>query len=283
VTVTYRGEIHDQRKASNKQGKRSYTRVFLLTTDSRSDGAFTVGSNVSLPVIGSAFPDDANAVCKSIDVACVDGFTKWHVTCNYDDTYQVESTPTNDETRISWSSEIFQREAWKDKDGDGVLNSAGDPFNPPVMRDDARTVCRIVQNASSVPTYVLTYPNCVNSTSFTIDGVSVAARYAKISNVGVSEERRRNGTVYREVTIEMHIRNETWDFEILDAGFREFDPADSTKRILITNDDGTDITEPACLDGSGAKVATPTPANAVFGTFRVYTELNYVGTIPGCT
>jgi hypothetical protein len=283
MTVTYLGEIPEARKAKNQEGRRSYTRAFKLESDSKADTAFDVGSNGSLPVIGSAYPDDANAVCKSLSVSCQQGYKYWIVTAEYNDTYQVESTPTNDETRISWSSEIFQREAWKDKDGNGVLNSAGDPFNPPVIRDDARTVCRIVQNASSVPTYVLTYPNCVNSTSFTIDGVSVAARYAKISNVGVSEERRRNGTVYREVTIEMHIRNETWDFEILDAGFREFDPADSTKRILITNDDGTDITEPAILDGSGAKVDDPTPADAVFGSFRVYTELNFVGTIPGCT
>lgn len=285
MTATLQGEQAEGRKAKNTRGQRSYTRVFKVESDSTSDTAFDVGSATGLPVIGDAFPDDANAFCKSISVSCQAGYKHWLVTCEYDDTYEIDnaSTPADDETRISWTSELFQREAWQDKDGNGVLNSAGDPFNPPVMRDDHRTVCRIVKNATSVPAYVLTFPNVVNSAAFTIDGVSVGQRYAKISNVAVSEVRRRNGTAYREVTIEMQIRNQAWDFEILDAGFRRLDPSDSTKRILCVDDDGVAVTEPALLDGSGAQVANPGPTNAVYESFRVYSEANYVGTIPGCT
>lgn len=281
---TLLGEWAERRTAVNDRGRRTYSRTFKIDSDSKSDTAFDIGSVSGLPVIGDAFPDDANAFCKRISVSCQAGYKYWTVQCDYDDTYDnANTTPSDDETQISWSSELFQRPAWKDKDGDAVLNSAGDPFNPPVMRDDHRTVCRIVKNASTVPTYVLTYPNAVNSTAFTIDGVTVAQRYAKISNVAVSEAKRRNGVVFRTVNIEMQIRNQTWDFEILDAGFRRLDPSDSSDRILIVNDDETLPTDPVLLDGSGAVLSDPDTTNAVFGTFRVYEELNFIGTIPGCT
>jgi len=281
MTGTLLGEWAERRTAVNNRGQRKYSRTFKIESDATSDTAFDIGSVAGLPVLGDAFPDDANAYCKQISVSCQAGYKYWTVQCDYDDTYDNSgSTPANDDIQISWSSELFQRPAWKDKDGNGVLNSAGDPFNPPVMMDDHRTVCRIMKNVTTVPTYVLTFPNVVNSSAFTIDGVTVAQRYAKISNVAVSEVKRRNGTTYRSVTVEMQIRNTEWDFEILDAGFRE---VDGTDRIRITNTDGTDITDPALLDGAGNKIDDPEPADAVFETFRVYREDSYIGNIPGCT
>lgn len=283
MTVTNKGEVGTGRRGSNKLGKRSYTRVWLVETSSKTEGPYAVGSASGLPAIGDAHPEDANATCKSVEPECVSGWKAWRVTATYDDVYEQDpTTPTNDDIKYSWSTEQFQRPAVVDKDGNAVVNSAGDPYNPPAMRDDSRTICTITVNATTVPTYVLTYPNVVNSDAFTIDGVSVAARYAKISRVGVSELQRRNGTAYRTVTLEMHIRNEVWDFSILDAGFRIIDPSDSTKRISARNDDGTDAAEPVLLDGAGAVLADPDPSTAVFNSHRVYSEAAYIGNIPGC-
>jgi len=284
MTGTLLGEWAERRTAVNNRGQRKYSRTFKIESDATSDTAFDIGSVAGLPVLGDAFPDDANAYCKQISVSCQAGYKYWTVQCDYDDLYDnAGSTPANDETQISWSSELFQRPAWKDKDGNGVVNSAGDPFNPPVMRDDHRLVCRIVKNAATAQSYILSYINVVNSVAFTIDGLSIGQRYAKISNVSVSEERRRNGTVFRQHTIEMQIRNNEWDFEIMDVGFQQIDPNDATKRIKCKDDEGVDVTEPALLNGSGSQVADPDETGAAFLPFRVYTELNYIGTIPGCS
>lgn len=285
MTVTYLGEIAERRTAKNMQGRRSYSRTFHVSSDSKTDTAFDAGSASGLPLIGSAYPDDANAFCKSISVACEHGYTGWLVTCEYDDKFEIEqNTPENDEVKISFTSELFQEEAWQDKDGNGVFNSAGDPYNPPLMRDDHRVVARIVKNVTSVPDYVLDFPNVVNSVPFTIKGLLVGARRAKISNVAVSEDQRRNGVKFNTVTIDIQIkrRGKTWDREVLDAGFRRLDPSDSTRRIPCLNDDETEVTEPALLDGAGAQIDDPGPTDAVFNEHRIYTEDNYVGTIPGC-
>lgn len=284
MTIGTAHEHYEGRKAVNSKGQRKYTRVFKVEGDSKNDTAFDAGSATGLPSIGDAFPDDANAFCKTIAVTIAPGggYKHWLVTCDYDDTYQIEQiTPVNDELVITWSSELFQSPAWKDKDLKGVVNSAGDPFNPPAMRDDHRTVCRITKNYTNIPTFVLTYPNTVNDQAFTVDGVLVAKRYAKVSNVSVGGVERRNGVAFRSLTIELQIRNTEWDLSILDAGFRQI--VNTTERERITNENGTDITEPALLDGAGVKVDDPDTDGAVFLDYRVYTEQNFIGTIPGCT
>ena len=130
MAVTYVGELSEGRRAQNDRGVRTYTRVFRLTTSSQSDNAFTVGSNGSLPVIGNTFPSDGNAYCTNLDVQCVRGWRIWDVTATYSTERVLNTVPTSDPTYITWDTEQFQKPATQDKDGKGVVNSAGDPFIP---------------------------------------------------------------------------------------------------------------------------------------------------------
>lgn len=269
MAVTYVGELSEGRRATNSRGVRTYTRVFRLTTSSQTDNAYTVGSNGSLPVIGNTFPSDGNAYCTDLDVQCVRGWRIWDVTATYSTERQLNTTPTSDPVFVQWDTEQFQKPATQDKDGDAVVNSAGDPFLPPEQMDDSRRVVTITKNLSSVPAWILTYQDAVNSDTFTIDGISIAIGEAKMQRVSVGPAEIRNGTAFRAVTFVIALRRDGWAYKILDQGYNEKDPADSTKRKPITVR-GQLPTSPVLLDGNGNQLANPATANAVYLTYNVY-------------
>ena len=269
MAVTYVGELAEGRRATNSRGVRTYTRVFRLTTSDQTDNAFTVGSNGSLPVIGNTFPSDGNAYCTDLDVQCVRGWRIWDVTATYSTERAINTVPTSDPTYITWDTEQFTKPATQDKDGKGIVNSAGDPFLPPEQMDDSRRVGTITKNLSVVPTWILSYQDAVNSDTFTIDGRSIAIGEAKMQRVSVGPVEIRNGTTFRAVTFVIALRREGWAYKILDQGYNEKDAADATKRkpILVR---GQLPTSPVLLDGTGKQLANPATANAVYLTYNVY-------------
>ena len=271
MAVTYVGELSEGRRATNDRGVRTYTRVFRLTTSSQTDNAFTVGSNGSLPVIGNTFPSDGNAYCTNLDVQCVRGWRIWDVTATYSTERVLSSTPTSDPTYITWDTEQFQKPATQDKDGKGVVNSAGDPFIPAEQMDDSRRVVTVQKNLANVPTWILSYQDAVNSDAFTIDGRSIAIGEAKMQRVSVGPPEIRNGTTFRQVTFVIALRRDGWAYKILDQGFNEKDPADTTKRKAIYIN-GQLPSSPVLLDGTGKAQTDPKTANAVYLTFNVYKQ-----------
>ena len=269
MAVTYVGELSEGRRAQNDRGVRTYTRVFRLTTSSQSDDQFTVGSNGSLPVIGNTFPSDGNAYCTNLDVQCIRGWRIWDVTATYSTERVLNTVPTSDPTYITWDTEQFQKPATQDKDGKGVVNSAGDPFIPAEQMDDSRRVVTVQKNLANVPTWILSYQDAVNSDAFTIDGRSIAIGEAKMQRVSVGPPEIRNGTTFRQVTFVIALRRDGWAYKILDQGFNEKDPADTTKRKAIYIN-GQLPSSPVLLDGTGKAQTDPKTANAVYLTFNVY-------------
>lgn len=268
MTVTFLQELSGGRTGRNDLGKRSYTRTFSLETSSQSEGPYAVGSHASVPEIGEAYPDDAAAWCVSLEVANSDPWKGWTVTANYSTEREIATNPTNDPAIITWDSEQFQKPAIFSYAGTGILNSAGDPFDPPNMMDDSRRIVTVTKNLAVVPTWILTYQDAVNSDSFVLDGVTIGIGLAKIQRVAVGEEQTRNGTAFRTVTFSIHLEKDGWLLEPLDAGFREIV---SGNRVNILNDgDGLQPSAPVPLNGAGVHIANPTVANAVFLSFTVY-------------
>lgn len=271
MAVTYVGELSEGRRAQNSKGVRTYTRVFRLTTSSQTDDAYTVGSNGSLPVIGNTHPSDANAYCGELDVQCVRGWRIWDVTATYSTERVLSSTPTSDPTYITWDTEQFQKPATQDKDGKGVVNSAGDPFIPPAQMDDSRRVVTVQKNLANVPTWILSYQDAVNSDTFTIDGRSIAIGEAKMQRVSVGPPEIRNGVTFRQVTFVIALQRDGWAMKILDQGHNEKDPSSPTGRKLIYLK-GQIPSGPVLLDGAGKAQTDPKTANAVFLTYNVYKQ-----------
>ena len=284
MAVTYVGELAEGRRATNSKGVRTYTRVFRLTTSSQNDNAFTVGSNINLPIIGNIFPSDNTAYCTDIDIQCVRGWRIWDATVNYSTERKLSdqqssdpqnpTPPTGEPAYITWDTEQFQKPATQDRDGKGIVNSAGDPFIPAEQMDDSRRVVTVQKNLTAVPSWILDYQDSVNNASFTVDGVTVTAGKAKVQRVSVGPIELRNGAAFRQVTFVIALRRDGWAYSILDQGFNEKDPADATKRKPIYIN-GQLPSSPVLLDGTGKAKTDPKTANATYLTYNVYKTADF--------
>ena len=272
MTVTYLGPLPDGETGIAELGVRKYTRQFGLYADG-GEGIFTVGSNASLPQIGSPHYDDAAARCRSLQISRASGKDKhnWIATANYDTQVAYEINPLNDPADIQWDGDNFEEVAVFDRNGQACLNSAGDPLQD-LFRERSRRIVTVIKNVSAVPSWIITNEDAVNSSSFTVDGFSVPTGKAKLSAPRLGRWESRNGYTFRQMTMVFKLNKDGWASQPLDAGFRY---KNGTRRDIITNSDGTLPSTPVALNGSGAVLANPSPTNAVFLSFNLYPAYDF--------
>jgi len=289
VAIVSVKEIHDGRdgddEVSKRKGIRRYTRVFRVTTDSNSDDANMVLAAAGLPGPGAVYPTDMGAWLRRRR-ARNESFSKrvWIVTLAYSSEYELSDNPLDDPARISWGTETYQAPAVKDRDGEALLNSAGDPFDPPAMQDKSRVVAHVRKNVSTIPAWFFGYKDTVNSSAFTLDGVAFGEGVAKIRSLELSEPQERNDIAYRTLSICIEFFNsneycesaeDAWALCVLDSGMRRRHPDSGELVDCINNGDGQSVSSPALLDGSGEQIEDPSPADAVYLPFHVYYKADF--------
>lgn len=267
MTVHFLEEDAGARTATNSRGVRTYTRAFRFRVDSQADDAWEVGSHPDSPRIGQAFRD---AWCISVTPACTDPWTGWTVTAEYSSEREMNEDPTQDAMQIRVYTEQFQKPAVFDKNGEKIVNSAGDPFDPPLMMDDSRRVISLVRNVAAYPSWVLSYQDAVNSDSFTVRGITYAAGVGKVQSVSISDGQIRNGYPFYTLEVLIHLQKNGWILQPLDVGFRELDYAGTSLINILNPGDEERPSAPVPLDGAGRALAEPSTTNNVLLSYSVY-------------
>jgi hypothetical protein len=245
------------------------TRVFHADTDDNYDDDRIILAYGSCPRLGSRHPNDIALWCNKRDAKQDAGKIHWVVTVGYSNEEFAEN-PLDEPAKTSWNTENFQEVVEEDTGGDGVVNSAGQYFDPPIMRDDFRLTAVTRKNiANGVPAYMLNYVNSINNAQFVLDGLSCPSKTVKLAGLALSEPQERNDIEYRVLTMTFHIRPDTWTESILDQGMMELNTG-GTDRVKITDDTGQPITKPWPLNGSGKSVRNPSPSTAVYLDFEIY-------------
>jgi len=271
MTVTYLQEDAGGRTATNSKGIRTYTRVFLFETDSQADDAWEVGSHPDAPRIGQAFRD---AWCVSVTPSCIEPWKGWSITAEYSSELELSEDPTQDPMQIRVYTEQFQKPAVYNKDDQLIVNSAGDPYDPPAMMDDSRRVLSLSRKVPSCPSWVLDYQDAVNSDTFDALGVTYAVGTGKVQSVSLGVAENRNGVTFHTLEILIHLQRSGWILKTLDAGFRERDLSGDLVNILNAGD-GERVSAPVPLNGSGAALANPSLTNNVLRSDVVYDTLPF--------
>lgn len=267
MTVYFLEEDAGARTATNSRGVRTYTRAFKFRVDNQTDDAWEVGSHPDSPRIGQAFRD---AWCISVTPACTDPWKGWTVTAEYSSEREMNEDPTQDAMQIRVYTEQFQKPAVFDKNGEKIVNSAGDPFDPPLMMDDSRRVISLVRNVAAYPSWVLSYQDAVNSDSFTVRGITYAAGVGKVQSVSISDGQIRNGYQFYTLEVLIHLQKNGWILQPLDVGFRELDYAGTSLINILNPGDNERPSAPVPLDGSGRALANPSTTNNVLLSYSVY-------------
>ncbi len=247
--------------------------------------SFVVESNSALteysvlasgPALGSVHPRFAwlYAVRKQCKPLRGD-LTAWELTVGYENVSvdpNWNENPLQRPPSITWSSVSYEEDFTRDILGKPVLNSAGDYFDPPPKVQRSRWQVTYRRNRASVPTWLLSYVDAINSDSFSLGGISIPRGYAKLDKIDIGPLQIDGGYSFYEVGYSFLIQNGTWQPAILDQGLYE-NVDGERRRIRIS---GEPVTEPVLLDGNGKVLSDPTPDNAKWLTkYKAYRELPF--------
>lgn len=285
----------DEAEATKTDGVFSATVVFSLLVDINSTyynmlpdvvAAPYIAAGI-LPIEGYSYPAYPFATVRSVKCKKAEGgiftYTVEYSDKNSSEEKSTDENPLLDKPIIKPVAGIITRAITRDRDGNAILNSAGDPILQ-TMEDNTLSFT-ITANVASVPAYALSLRNTCNSGPITVAGLLIAAEMARfiLPSSWLSEPKARNDISYYELTYELQIDEIDKHYgRPLDAGFRALTGLVPEKRKTIVNGDGSEPSEPVLLDGEGYVLEDPTPEDAVYLTVKKYPMADY-SVLPGVT
>lgn len=268
----------DGHESSIDTKERTYVRTFLVTMDSDDDRALTARTASGIPQLGHSYQAgtefDAFAFVNSVKANRVDKRV-WQVVVTYSSVAPEENQqdPLTADPKYSWGSAQFSRPIDFDIN-DALLNSAGDPFDPAIEKEDSRDVLRVTRNeATYSPSIASTYKNKVNSGTF----YGYPPGHAKVFDISADSFRHTDGNVYWTVNYEVHFSRDGFQPKVLDQGYRYINSQGDQEHITVKDKEGQEIpvSSPKNLDGNGGIL--PEGGDAVFLDFEIYESANFAG------
>jgi hypothetical protein len=264
-----------------------FDRTFLCVSDNATDrpvNAWEKAASTYGLAIGAAYPNtqsgDVASYLKNVKVSRhdEDGLT-YIVTVHYGQFPfgATSNDPAAQPAQWTVSGRTFQEIVDVDANGSKVLNSAGDPFIPGVVRDLDRALITVNQCDSSFNAYEeLSYANCINSNSF----LGFPAYTLKLPYIGVQAkwDSQYGWRYYKSYPFEYNAgpningQNIGWKTAILDAGLYEIDNTGTGDNLPIMRG-GNPVQSPVMLDGSGN--AANQGATPYYMQFQLYQALDF--------
>ncbi len=304
MAVTDIVELFDGIQAdADARNYRKYVRKFLVEVDDKADTPYsartadlTGGGGLKIPDFYEAYAQDAASIVVGISADRRDAF-HYTVTVSYStSTFGVDATsptawtddPISQPDQWDWASEqtgepaieIFNKggytsitpPGWFAKWGYGIVNSSGEPFDPPAEYEVARPTLAITTNklASTYEPfeYINDYVNTVNSSEIGYTGSELQWRLVEVR----AQPMYTHGIDYWRVTYAFRYRRDGWRLHLRDEGYYTYAAG---VRTQIKDSENNPIHEPALLDGSGGLLAAGAPAHYL--TFGNYEEKDWTG------
>ncbi len=298
-------QIFDGRRGKESTGRKlEHTQIWEVITDDDADDENTVGLAPELPVMGDPHPNSPSATMVDADASQSSESPRlWYVTCNFsssldkdhakevagpnDDGESVETAnptdreenPLNRPATYKVESEQTTEIAEYDFNGDAIVNSAGEPFDPPAQVEVSYPMIVVEKNFPiGHPILALNiqslYYDCTNDDVWR--GIPIGQlRIVKIGCVYDFE----NGVAFGRVTFNMKLKWKGWKLKIVDCGFNWIQGGE-LKQIDVPKDgDGKAPETPQPLDGNGQRlngnVGQIGTLPLVFREFQIYRGLAY--------
>lgn len=317
VNETYQGVEPGQISSTS----RDHTRSFIVEVDSIDDVAGNTIINANgLPQLSDPHPDDQASRVRSVTPQSMDGNPLlWLVRVRYStqsdfagfNTDDFTSSPDFVQNPLARGTQVsvgstsreevadygydftVQRASPPDNPLNGlpqpILNSARQPFDPPITRTQKNMRLTITKNQGSFDILQsLEYTSdggAVNSDSFTFGGIGFNRFVAKVDDI-VGSNALESGIWYWSVTYTIDLLADGWipDSNTLrgpghffDMGRAELvdDPINAGDKIyrVIRDDSLYTVSEPVPLDGFGRIVTTPNPSSNQLEPATIKTSL----------
>ena len=186
--------------------ERKYKRSFNVWSDTSRCTLPQVVSATGVPQIGDAHPNDSLAVCIKVKpYSSASNRQYFRVDCEYDTSWIVNAitdNPLNQLPEVTWSGPSYERAVFRDNFGVLVKNSAGFPFDPPLVVDESRELVRVVRNEATYnEAYAKLWRKRLNKTTF----AGYEPLSARINTIDATRQ-LSNGVLYYQVTYEIEFR-----------------------------------------------------------------------------
>jgi hypothetical protein len=256
---------------------RTYTRFWQAETSSQSIGPRAVREACPVALGQSYATDtesDTGSFCQRIsvseDTSSGDG-RRWIVTAEYGPFNVLEQAPEAPLDRraiLTFSSTPYQIPALRDQDDNPVVNSAGDPFDPPVMIDRNRLFMRIIKNQA---TYNPVLANDCHNTINNAEWFGMPAKTWMCLSIAPEPQQDPNGLRYWAVTYDFALNRDEWTVDVLDQGMNEINASNNKVKVLDKN--GSPVSSPWPLNADGTKKVVGDTAE--FIVFSMYQEIDF--------
>lgn len=276
MIITVSEKVDSPEKVETSDGSRAYIRRFFVLTNSVHDDTNVVLAASGLPLQGEGYTYDLDGSDPHVDLGAKvvrrqairhdEQPLLWLVEIEYNSVYiepQELDNPLLRPAVVTWRTERTTRVLVKDLDNRAVVNSTGlERFDPPIEVDDSRLVLSVTRNeAAFLPSLAYLYKDAVNADFF----YGVAPGKAKIRGLG-STRTTESGMSFQVTEYEVEFSEDGFQPNPLDQGYHELDGG---KLHKILDKDGTPVSAPVLLNGTGAKLAVGgTPVFLSFKAFR---------------
>lgn len=260
--------------AEEPTGHRQYDVLYEVITNDANDGPQVVRQASGLPKIGDqyAYGNDSDpfAACVSrgpFRIRSIEQTRKvWSVPLQYSSRPAEGSNPENNgkDNPVDWAWEVggsfasYMKAVLKDRNGNAVVNAAGEPFIPAPEDDDPRMVLTLKKNTPSLNLATWSqFRGAVNADAIW----GLQARMVRLAQWTFAV-RRVGYYAYIENNYELHINWDKWNFEPLNQGFREkigINLDGTPKYQEIVDARGQRVRMPHPLDAGGAKLLEGQP------------------------
>lgn len=265
-------------------GTVTYERTFHVYSDSVTESPDTIVEATGIPRVGDKYPGDRWCPVKTITpTQNTDNRTLWEVVVAYSNAKSDQSQtdrpikPWMRPSKVSWSKYSMEEALVKDRDGNTILNSAGDLFNPPTKWERHFPVVRITRYQRNFDfNMLLDYLDHTNVYACTIAGFYVGVDRALMTNVeGTMVE--VDGFNCWEVSYEIMFAS-SWKKEILNSGYYYLAWNEELTDLVRTRytDPATNkpMETPALLNESGGLLEMP-GGEPTYQSFDVYPQANF--------
>jgi hypothetical protein len=265
---------------------------WVAVTNSNFDTSATVYQygidNGILPIAYVSYHPVLNGhSCRNVRVRQQAGEPRhWQIEAEYStapiDQDEQEENPLNRPVKRKWTTNKYRQAIDKDINGQAILNSAGDPYDPPLEVDRSHWTCSFVANVADVPAYILDYEDAINNASIMIGGIPAAQYTAKIDEIDISELKIEGDYEYYEFGFTLEFRREKWNpVKVLDQGMR-YKSGSDRKQIMDNSTPARPVSSAKLLDGAGAVLANPSVSTAVYNSHTCYYAKPF-NVLPGVT
>jgi len=259
-----------------------YERKFLVLSDDKADGTDVVENFGGAPSLGSLHPDNARAAMISPRIQPAfgeDAPKAWHATYEYSTKWPIIN-PIEDPLlmpdEVDWTTREITVPLIRDAiTGTLILNSAGDPPDPPITTRRGLRTAHVLKRLDAVPSWFLDYTFVTNSDSITFDGLNLAPKQALITIVSRSQRKQLNSIGYYQIDLDVEVSPTDQLLRVLNDGFNQLAFGNSTdKRPIMWNGEPTQIPVPLAVDGSVIPPNT-LPGAAVFREWNEFPALPF--------